>query len=233
MSLLCSQCNVFIVGGNDGKCVNPNSDKSNSVDLFLIHIAIRCNATLLYRLYCDNNQLVELPINLPTSLQYLYCHNNQLSELPKNLPTSLKTLDCNANCIKTLPINLPNSLQVLSCCHNIINDLPIKLPSALKELYCTYNQIKELSALPLSLNRIKCDNNPYLYVSKKHANLFESLEETPNYTSKASIIQRNWRMIKYKKIMIEMIDNNDNQLAYSFHNNGDINIIDIICNFCL
>ena len=66
----------------------------------------------LQELYCDNNNLQELP-TLPDGLQWFDCDNNNLQELPP-LPDGLQTLDCSNNNLKELPI-LPDGLQWLDC----------------------------------------------------------------------------------------------------------------------
>lgn len=206
-------------------------------------------------LYCGNNEIKKLPAKLPNSLYYFNCSNNQINELPK-LPESLQQLNCSYNKIKKLPVklpsltylncsnnqitklqNLPSSLEILLFENNYIDELDISMLNSLKELYFRNNSIKELpSKLPITLYLLKCEwNDPYMYISKKNADMFY-LRETSNYNQKAIIIQSKWRNIKHKKmmmrkIMMNMIADDNNELSYSFKNNGDYNVIGVIIQF--
>jgi len=111
-------------------------------------------------LNCRNNNLTELPSNLPGSLRGLDCYNNDLTALPSNLPESLRRLDCFNNDLTSLPSSLPESLQILDCSYNKLTELPSNLPESLQELDCYYNNLTSLpSNLPESLQILNCRNN--------------------------------------------------------------------------
>jgi hypothetical protein len=65
-------------------------------------------------LYCDNNQLTELPkLDKFRYLEELNCSNNFITKIP-DLPSNLINLHCANNSLESLPI-FPESLRVLSC----------------------------------------------------------------------------------------------------------------------
>jgi len=106
----------------------------------------------------DNNNLTELPENLPKSLQTLECRFNKLTKLPDDLPNTLKELNCSANKLIKLP-NLPITLQILYCGGNQLKELP-NLPSALESLDCSGNKLTELPEnLPITLRYLNCSSN--------------------------------------------------------------------------
>jgi len=186
--------------------------------------------TFLEYLFCSHNNLKELPANLPGSLKVLYCKYNKINKLPKNLPSSLKELVCCHNNLKELPSTLPCSLKLLQCMYMKISHLPSVLPDSLEELQCGDNQLTNLPKLPISLQVLYCDDNKYLHISKDIALRFHK-KETPNYNQNAIIIQRTWRKIKYKQIIVKIIIDNDNVLSNSFKTYGDLNIIYIIAKY--
>jgi Leucine-rich repeat (LRR) protein len=83
--------------------------------------------TNLKELDCSNNQITSLN-NLPPSLEILYCNHNQLVELPplvsEGKPPNLQMLDCDDNQLTSLP-PLPSTLEYLNCDNN-----PIQYPPA-------------------------------------------------------------------------------------------------------
>jgi len=81
---------------------------------------------------CSNNEITQLPNNLPRSLKKLNCSQNKITQLPNNLPCSLKKLICWQNKITQLPNNLPYSLEKLDCSSNKLTQLPNNLPCSLK-----------------------------------------------------------------------------------------------------
>jgi hypothetical protein len=99
---------------------------------------------------------LEGKLMLPKQLNInrLTCGNNQLTELPDELPTTLKELLCGVNKLGSLPENLPDGLEVILCQYNLIMELPATLPSSLRLLDCHENPINELSELPASLKKI-------------------------------------------------------------------------------
>ena len=69
----------------------------------------------LKQLFCNKNQLTELP-ELSEGLEHLSCWNNNLNWLPK-LPKSLDVIFCDGNNLDKLS-ELPDSLEHLSCYNN-------------------------------------------------------------------------------------------------------------------
>ena len=114
----------------------------------------------LIELYCDSNNLTELPEDLPQSLQKLLCFNNKLITIGSKIPASLQELDCGNNRLTKLPTNLPQSLQTLYCNNNKLVALPPNLPQSLQVLWCSDNNLVELPPnWPQSLLEIWCTNN--------------------------------------------------------------------------
>jgi uncharacterized repeat protein (TIGR01451 family) len=109
----------------------------------------------LVYLYCDDNELAELPI-LP-SLEYLCCSGNQITSISL-LPESILQLSCSRNQI-TLLSSLPESLQDFQCYDNQLTSLPA-MPSSLVSLVCYGNLLTSLPILPESLTSLICGNNP-------------------------------------------------------------------------
>ena len=111
--------------------------------------------TNLKKLYCDNNQLTQLP-QLNSSLEILNCSNNRLTQLPQ-LNSSLEILNCSNNRLTQLP-QLNSYLQDLRCYNNQLTQLP-ELNSYLQYLFCYNNQLTQLPELNSSLEILKCYNN--------------------------------------------------------------------------
>jgi len=185
----------------------------------------------LRKLDCANNCLESLPSILPSCLTYLDCSNNKIRQLPEILPANLGLLDCSNNFINQIPFHIdqliPNSLWWLDCSHNFIKQLPVCLPY-ISYLYCNNNQMTYLPNIRNAI--VGCSDNKYLHISKKNASDFK-LIQTPNYNKKAGVIQRIWKAIKCKHIMITMIHNNNNVLHDCFKSYGDINIIHLIIKY--
>jgi len=98
-------------------------------------ITCLCNYNDIIKLYCNHNQLTELP-KLPDSLTCLYCSYNQLKELPE-LPDNLEILYCYNNQLTELP-KLPDSITRLTCYHNPIYDF-------LKSYFNKNDEIKNIN----------------------------------------------------------------------------------------
>lgn len=111
--------------------------------------------TSLEKLYCERNELTELP-ELPTGLEELWCHYNQLTGLSK-LPDTLEMLYCIHNELTELP-ELPKSLNSLYCDDNQLKELP-NMPSGMRWLYCNRNQLSKLPELPSGIISIRCYSN--------------------------------------------------------------------------
>lgn len=67
------------------------------------------------------NNLLEIPNNLPQSLEYLNCSNNKLKRLP-NISSNLESLYCNNNNIIMLPL-IPNHVKYLCFDNNPVSIL--------------------------------------------------------------------------------------------------------------
>lgn len=132
--------------------------------------------SMLYALYCNNNNLTALPSIIPSSLTVLNCNGNRISSLPP-LPPNMYQLYCDSNdltSLPTLPIvlqelycsnnhltllpTLPTSLTKLYCDHNNLSVLPT-LSDTLVELYCGYNNLTSLPTLSRSLGQLDCSHN--------------------------------------------------------------------------
>jgi|UniRef100_A0A6C0H1A6 Leucine-rich repeat (LRR) protein len=94
------------------------------------------------KLDLSNLNLEYLP-NLPENLIELYCDQNQLILLPDNLPKNLCILNCSFNKLKFLP-NLPNNLEYLYCNNNNLLSLPNEFPNTIKGFDCRHNNLKFL-----------------------------------------------------------------------------------------
>ena len=109
----------------------------------------------LTHLYCNHNQLTELP-PLNNKLTHLYCYYNQLTELPP-LNDNLECLHCYYNQLTELP-PLNDNLTHLYCSFNQLTELP-PLNNKLTVLYCHHNQLTWLPPLNNKLNFLDCSNN--------------------------------------------------------------------------
>lgn len=126
---------------------------------------------LIRYIKCNNCNLAKLPNELPRFLKGLYCENNNLTELP-NLPESLLELHCSNNQLTSLP-EIPLELQQLYCSNNQLIKLPdfiydekskkniytFKQDYRIKKLICNNNQLTYLPKLPDSLEYLECSNN--------------------------------------------------------------------------
>jgi Leucine-rich repeat (LRR) protein len=141
------------------------------------------------RLDCDVNKLTVLP-ELPNCRE-LHCSNNRLIVLPE-LPNCWM-LYCQGNLLTVLP-ELPNC-RILLCHGNLLTFLPEL--SNCRMLYCNNNLLTSLPELP-NCKTLYCYDNKYLWITKKHSRSC-GIEETPNYTKCARIIQRTYRRYIIRK----------------------------------
>jgi Leucine-rich repeat (LRR) protein len=139
------------------------------------------------QLKCQNNNLTQLP-NHVYDADYIDCSNNKITSLP-DLP-ECEYLNCNCNKLTFLP-NLPSCYR-LCCANNELTTLP-DLPKLAEETYIRMYVDHELGP-----SSIDCFMNKYLYISKSQAQKYD-LDETPNYTKCAKIIQRAYRRYLYNK----------------------------------
>lgn len=183
-------------------------------------------------LNCSGNKIIKLPNNLPTLLKYLDCSNNDLNELHDNLPSSLERLNCYGNKLVKFPDKLPYQLKDLICSKNQIIKITDNLPSSLRRLFCSSNKLIKLPNLPNILNQLSCGNE-YLYLPRKYVSrcYLSYMPHSINYNKNILIIHQNWKRNKCYKIMINML-NEDNDLSKSFSSDyGDINLVRLICLF--
>ncbi|XP_055469314.1 toll-like receptor 7 isoform X2 [Psammomys obesus] len=141
----------------------------------------------LKSLYLDGNQLLEIPQDLPQSLQLLSLEANNIFLITKENLTKLVNIEAlylGQNCYYRNPCNVSyniekdsfsimKNLKVLSLKDNNITEVPTTLPSNLMELYLYNNIIKsiqeddfknltQLQILDLSGNCPRCYNVPYV-----------------------------------------------------------------------
>ncbi|CAH7478567.1 toll-like receptor 7 [Phodopus roborovskii] len=141
----------------------------------------------LKALYLDGNQLLEIPQDLPSSLQLLSLEANNIFSITKENLTGLvniETLYLGQNCYYRNPCNVSyliernaflvmRNLKVLSLKDNNVTAVPTILPSNLIELYLynniitniqedDFNHLNQLQILDLSGNCPRCYNVPYL-----------------------------------------------------------------------
>ena len=116
------------------KVANPNIPYGITIDNKKIELQVDKDGIL----YCSSKNLKKIVIFKNKNIKYLYCENNQLTELPE-LPDSLETLSCKNNQLTQLP-ELPDSLEILYCSYNQLTELP-ELPDSLKYLYCENNKL--------------------------------------------------------------------------------------------
>ena len=94
----------------------------------------------LQSLDCAKNNLTRIH-NLPSGLIQLFCDNNDINELPSRLPNDLDILTCSNNNLTDLP-DLPKRLSHLECNHNHLTSLSM-IPDTLIELECAHNDLPE------------------------------------------------------------------------------------------
>ncbi|XP_047391862.1 toll-like receptor 7 isoform X1 [Sciurus carolinensis] len=142
--------------------------------------------TYLKSLYLDGNQLLEIPQDLPPSLQLLSLEANNIFSIMKENLTELSNIEMlylGQNCYYRNPCNVSFSiekdaflnlrnLKVLSLKDNNITAVPTVLPSNLTGLYLynniiteiqedDFNNLHQLQILDLSGNCPRCYNVPF------------------------------------------------------------------------
>jgi Leucine-rich repeat (LRR) protein len=180
-------------------------------------------------LFCQDQNLINLPENLPITIQRLWCHNNQLTSLPL-LPEGLKVLYCWSNQLTSLP-PLPADLRELCCYDNQLTSLPplimfvnlrglycggnqlTSLPQLamlvnLRGLHCQNNQLTSLPPLPASLQILHCQNNQLTSLPPLPVGLRELNCNDNQLTSLPSLANTN----------ITLLYCANNQLSLPFHN---------------
>ncbi len=119
---------------------------------------ISCSAiTTATQMDCSSQNISDLTgIEYFTSLVYLYCDNNQLSNLP-TLSNSLIALHCSENQLHSLP-NMPSSIDELNCSYNYLYFLP-PLPVFMNTLNISHNEFVELHQFPVWAGNFDCSYN--------------------------------------------------------------------------
>lgn len=142
--------------------------------------------TYLKSLYLDGNQLVEIPQDLPSSLQLLSLEANNIFSINTNNLTKLTNIEklyLGQNCYYRNPCNVSFyiekdafrkllNLKLLSLKDNNITAVPTILPPTLTELYLhnnmiaeiqgdDFNNLNQLQTLDLSGNCPRCYNVPF------------------------------------------------------------------------
>ncbi|XP_036902195.1 toll-like receptor 7 [Sturnira hondurensis] len=142
--------------------------------------------TYLKSLYLDGNQLLEIPQDLPSSLQLLSLEANNIFSIHRNNLTKLANIEklyLGQNCYYRNPCNVSfyiekdafrklQNLKLLSLKDNNITAVPTILPSTLTELYLhnnmiaeiqddDFNNLNQLQTLDLSGNCPRCYNVPF------------------------------------------------------------------------
>ncbi|XP_045712106.1 toll-like receptor 7 isoform X1 [Phyllostomus hastatus] len=140
----------------------------------------------LKSLYLDGNQLVEIPQDLPSSLQLLSLEANSIFSINTNNLTKLTNIEklyLGQNCYYRNPCNVSFyiekdafrkllNLKLLSLKDNNITAVPTVLPPTLTELYLhnnmiaeiqkdDFNNLNQLQTLDLSGNCPRCYNAPF------------------------------------------------------------------------
>lgn len=83
-------------------------DKNSSLDLSDLSLtSLPTIPEWVIELDVSDNQLTNLPNNLPKALTHLYVGQNQLTSLPEYLPEELLALRANANKLTALSDHLP------------------------------------------------------------------------------------------------------------------------------
>ncbi|XP_054437152.1 toll-like receptor 7 [Pteronotus mesoamericanus] len=142
--------------------------------------------TYLKSLYLDGNQLLEIPQDLPPSLQLLSLEANHIFSINTNNLTELTNIEklyLGQNCYYRNPCNVSFyiekdafrkllNLKLLSLKDNNITAVPTILPPTLTELYLynnmiaqiredDFNDLNQLQVLDLSGNCPRCYNVPF------------------------------------------------------------------------
>ncbi|KAM5290560.1 toll-like receptor 7 isoform 1-T1 [Glossophaga mutica] len=140
----------------------------------------------LKSLYLDGNQLLEIPQDLPSSLQLLSLEANNIFSISTNNLTKLVNIEklyLGQNCYYRNPCNVSYyiekdafrnllNLKLLSLKDNNITAVPTILPPTLTELYLhnnmiaeiqedDFNNLNQLQTLDLSGNCPRCYNVPF------------------------------------------------------------------------
>lgn len=116
--------------------------------------------TSLERLYCDNNNLTTLTLDIPT-LKLVNCQYNQLKTLNVTKLTALTSLYCSSNELKSLDVSNNTNLNDLQCPFNNITSLNVSNNTHLTSLRCFHNNLKTVNVSMLNdLAYFYCGDNP-------------------------------------------------------------------------
>lgn len=169
-------------------CIPVRTGPKNNVCTRRLQIKPKSFSRLVYlkSLYLDANQLLEIPQDLPPSLQLLSLEANNIFFIMKENLTALVNIEMlylGQNCYYRNPCNVSywieknafqhlRNLKVLSLKANNITAVPTLLPSNLTELYLynniithiqedDFSNLNQLQILDLSGNCPRCYNVPF------------------------------------------------------------------------
>ncbi len=138
------------------------------------------------RMDLSNQNLTEIPKDLPETLEVLIINDNQITKL-ENLPKNLKRLFISSNQIAVIE-NLPKQLRHLWIVNNNVSIVKI-LPKRLKVLCIWGNCIDDIGDLPDTLEVLHIGRNP-IDIPKLLISLPESLVELRADTSQKVLLER-------------------------------------------
>jgi Leucine-rich repeat (LRR) protein len=104
----------------------------------------------------SDNELKELPGNLPPSLIALDADFNRITYVREDLPVFLETLKLSGNLLEQLPRNLGESLKKLKAYQNNLTSIPDRLPFSLELFSVEKNFLNEIPIAVFSLSH-RCE----------------------------------------------------------------------------
>ena len=114
----------------------------------------------LSTVYCFNNVLVDLNVNLNPNIVELLCYNNQLTSLDISQNTALHNVSCYANLLTSINLGTNTTLEFLTCYDNQLSSINTTQNSNLKSIDIGNNSLTSLDLTQnIALEFLKCDNN--------------------------------------------------------------------------
>ena len=132
------------------------------------------------KIVCAENQLAQMPAELPDSLIELDLHSNRIDELVTELPEGLKELNLSDNRIESLA-NLPRDLEVLRCEGNRMKVLKLEGITRLRILLCGSNPQLVIENVPDSLEEFESDTDIVVEIRGTDKGEHEAVEQKSNY----------------------------------------------------
>ena len=185
--------------------------------------------TELKTLYCQENQLTELPILKLTKLTDLNCSNNQLTELPLADHTKLKYLACSDNQLTKLNLKGLSGLLKLGCAHNKLSVLDVSGNAKLVFLNCSENQLKTLDVLKnTKLEELVCGNNNLQTLKLSNPNMTMLLCEKNSLSElDVSNMTKLQTLVCYENQLSDLYVRNNKQLKELGCNSNHLTSLDI------